>query len=162
MTTESRPEAPATGRATDTPGDASPFAIGLLLRRAHDRAASALVQALRPLGLELRHFAVLIALNAHGPMSQSDLVAATGSVKASMVRVIDDLEALQLVTRRAHPGDRRVHTVEMTPRGLEVFDAAHAAARPIADQLTEHLRPGEAAQLMDLLTRFTYPPGPGS
>jgi DNA-binding MarR family transcriptional regulator len=162
MTTHSRPAVPATERATDTPGDVSPFALGLLMRRAHDRAAAALVQALRPLGLELRHFAVLIALNAHGPMSQRDLVAATGSDKASMVRVVDDLEAQELVTRRARPGDRRVHTVEMTPRGLEVFDAAHVSARPIADQLVEHLRPGEAAQLLDLLTRFTYPPDPES
>jgi hypothetical protein len=28
-------------RATDTPGDISPFALGLLMRRAHDRAAHA-------------------------------------------------------------------------------------------------------------------------
>jgi DNA-binding MarR family transcriptional regulator len=158
MTTHSRPAVPAAERATDTPGDISPFVLGLLMRRAHDRAASALVQALRPLGLELRHFAVLIALNSHGPMSQRELVAATGSDKASMVRVIDDLEAQELAVRRARPGDRRVHTVEMTPHGLEVFDAAHVSARPIADQLVAHLRPGEAAQLLDLLTRFTYPP----
>jgi DNA-binding MarR family transcriptional regulator len=161
MTTDSRPTVPAVSaaeRATDTPGDVSPFALGLLMRRAHDRAATALVQALRPLGLELRHFAVLIALSTHGPMSQRDLVAATGSDKASMVRVVDDLEARELVVRRPHPGDRRIHTVEMTAGGLEVFDAAHVSARPIADQLVAHLRPGEAAQLLDLLTRFTYPP----
>ena len=52
MTTESQPSVPATERATDSPGDVSPFALGLLMRRAHDRAASALVQALRPLGLD--------------------------------------------------------------------------------------------------------------
>jgi DNA-binding MarR family transcriptional regulator len=128
------------------------------MRRAHDRAASALVEALRPLGLELRHFAVLIALNANGVMNQSALVASVGSDKASMVRVVDDLEARGLVARRPFPGDRRVHQVEMTQEGLAVFDAAHVSARPIADHLVSHLRPGEAAQLLDLLTRFTYPP----
>jgi hypothetical protein len=46
----------------------------------------------------------------------------------------------------------------MTPRGLETFDAAHVPARQIADQLDAHLLPGEAEQLADLLTRFTYPP----
>jgi DNA-binding MarR family transcriptional regulator len=159
MTTERIPQVSARERATDTPGDTSPFALGLLMRRAHDRAASALVEALRPLGLELRHFAVLIALNASGAMNQSALVAAVGSDKASMVRVVDDLEARGLVTRRPIPGDRRVHLVEMTPQGLEAFDAAHVSARPIADRLVAHLRPGEAGQLLDLLTRFTYPPG---
>jgi DNA-binding MarR family transcriptional regulator len=154
------PASPPVERASDLPGDASPFALGLLLRRAHDRAAGALVEALRPLGLELRHFAVLITLNARGPLSQSALVAATGSDKASMVRVVDDLERAGLVARRPVPGDRRIHAVEMTPKGLETFDAAHVPARQIADQLVAHLLPGEAEQLADLLTRFTYPPGP--
>jgi DNA-binding MarR family transcriptional regulator len=158
MTTEQQPRVSARERATDTPGDESPFALGLLMRRAHDRAASALAEAVRPLGLELRHFAVLIALNARGAMSQSNLVTATGSDRASMVRVVDDLEAKGLVARRPLPGDRRVHLVELTPRGLEVFDAAHVSARPVADHLVAHLRPGEADQLLDLLNRFTYPP----
>ncbi len=147
-------------RASDLPGDVSPFALGLLMRRAHDRAAAALVEAIRPFGLELRHFAVLIVLNARGPLSQSALVAATGSDKASMVRVVDDLERAGLAIRRPVPGDRRVHAVEMTPAGLETFDAAHVPAQEIADGLVAHLRPGEAEQLLDLLTRFTYPPDP--
>ncbi|HEX3591511.1 MAG TPA: MarR family transcriptional regulator [Pseudonocardiaceae bacterium] len=155
MTTRSKPAV----RATDTRDDASPFALGLLMRRAHDRAAGELVRALRPLGLELRHFAVLINLNAHGSMSQSELVAAIGTDKASMVRVVDDLESRDLVARKPFPGDRRVHAVELTPQGLEVFDAAHVAAAPIAGELVAHLAPGEAELLFDLLTRFTYPPG---
>jgi DNA-binding MarR family transcriptional regulator len=158
VTTRRRPQVSPRERATDTPGDVSPFALGLLMRRAHDRAASALVEALRPLGLELRHFAVLIALNADGPMSQSALVNAVGSDKASMVRVVDDLERAGLVVRRPFPGDRRVHAVEMTPGGLEAFDTAHVNARAIADRLVAHLHPGEADQLLDLLTRFAYPP----
>jgi DNA-binding MarR family transcriptional regulator len=158
VTTDRISRVSARERATDTPGDISPFALGLLMRRAHDRAAGGLVEALRPLGLELRHFAVLIALNANGAMNQSALVATVGTDKASMVRVVDDQEARGLVTRRPFPGDRRVHVVEMTPQGLEAFDAAHVSARPIADGLVAHLRPGEAAQLLDLLTRFTYPP----
>jgi MarR family transcriptional regulator, lower aerobic nicotinate degradation pathway regulator len=158
MTNRSRPAVSARDRATDTPGDRSPFVLGTLMRRAHDRAASALVEALRPLGLELRHFAVLIALNANGAMSQSELVTAVGSDKASMVRVVDDLEAADIVVRKPFPGDRRVHAVEMTQHGLDVFDTAHVDARPIADRLIAHLEPGEADQLLDLLTRFTYPP----
>ena len=154
MTTRAR-----TARATDTPGDTSPFALGLLMRRAHDRAAAALLQALRPLGLELRHFAVLIMLNAHGPLNQSTLVQLTGSDKASMVRVVDDLQRAGIVERKPVPGDRRAHAVELTDHGIDVFDRAHVAATPIAEQLTAHLAPGESEQLLDLLTRFTYPTG---
>lgn len=156
--TPAKSKVPVRERATDLPGDASPFALGLILRRAHDRAASALVGALRPLGLELRHFAVLIALNANGSMSQVALVAATGSDKASMVRVVDDLEEAKLVKRKPFPGDRRAHAVEMTAQGLNTFDAAHIGARSIAESLVSHLRAGEADRLLDMLTRFTYPP----
>lgn len=144
-------------RATDRPGDASPFALGLLLRRAHTRAATVMAEALRPLGIELRHFAVLISLVDRGPMVQRDLAQATGSDKAGIMRVVDDLERKGLAVRKSVPGDRRVRSVEITAKGLELFDAAHLAAEPLAEGLVAPLEPGEPERLMDLLTRFTYP-----
>jgi MarR family transcriptional regulator, lower aerobic nicotinate degradation pathway regulator len=144
-------------RATGLPGDTSPFALGLIMRRAHDRASGELLAAIRPLGMELRHFAVLIELSKESPQSQRELGEKIGRDTAGMVRIIDDLEAAGYAVRRPHPSDRRIRAVEMTPAGLQAFDAAHEAAQPIAGQLVAHLRPGEAEQLMDLLTRFTYP-----
>ncbi|WP_217210581.1 MarR family winged helix-turn-helix transcriptional regulator [Streptomyces sp. AC550_RSS872] len=144
-------------RATDGPGDTSPFALGLLLRRAHWRAQSVMTEALRPLGIELRHFSVLIVLVNRGPMVQRDLAAATGTDKAGVMRVVDDLERKGLAVRKAVPGDRRVRAVEITPQGLELFDAAHVAARTPAESLVAGLEPGEARQLTDLLTRFAHP-----
>ncbi|WNE98298.1 MarR family winged helix-turn-helix transcriptional regulator [Streptomyces luomodiensis] len=144
-------------RATDRPGDASPFALGLLLRRAHWRATAVLAEALRPLGVELRHFAVLIELVNHGPTVQRDLATATGSDKAGIMRVVDDLERKGLAVRKAVPGDRRARAVEITPQGLELFDAAHAAAEPLAEHLVADLGPGEPEQLTDLLTRVAHP-----
>ena len=142
-------------RATDRPGDESPFALGLLLRRAHWRAASVMSEALRPLGIELRHFAVLIVLADRGPTVQRDLATATGSDKAGIMRVVDDLERKGLAVRKSVPGDRRVRAVEITPKGLELFDAAHVAAEPLAERLVSAMGPGEAEQLKDLLARFT-------
>ena len=74
------------------------------------------------------------------------------------MRVVDDLEARGLVVRKPVPGDRRVRLVEITPRGRKVFEGAHAEAPRLAEQLVSHLAPGEAEQLLDLVTRFTYPP----
>jgi DNA-binding MarR family transcriptional regulator len=142
-------------RATDRPGDPSPFALGLLLRRAHGRAAAVMSEALRPLGIEMRHFAVLLVLVNRGPTEQRHLVEATGSDKAGIMRVVDDLERKGLAVRKSVPGDRRVRAVEITPKGLELFDAAHGAAGPHADRLVSGLEPGEAEQLKELLTRLT-------
>jgi DNA-binding MarR family transcriptional regulator len=131
----------------------------LLLRRAHWRAAGVMEEALRPLGIELRHFAVLIVLVDRGPTVQRDLAAATGSDKAGIMRVVDDLERKGLAVRRSVPGDRRVRAVEITPEGLELFDAAHVAAEPLAGRLVAELGPGESERLRDLLTRFAHPAG---
>ncbi|MEU7791115.1 MarR family transcriptional regulator [Amycolatopsis sp. NPDC049159] len=135
----------------------SPFALGLLLRRAHWHAAAVMSEALRPLGIELRHFAVLIVLAERGPTLQRDLGAATGSDKAGIMRVVDDLERKGLAARKAVPGDRRARAVEITPEGLELFDAAHVAAEPLARRLVAELEPGEPERLADLLTRFAPP-----
>ncbi|KAF5993860.1 MULTISPECIES: MarR family winged helix-turn-helix transcriptional regulator [Streptomyces] len=151
------PHPSAGSRATDRPGDTSPFALGLLLRRAHWRVAGVMTEALRPLGIELRHFAVLLVLVDRGPTVQRDLAAATGSDKAGIMRVVDDLERMGLAVRKAVPGDRRVRAVEITPRGVELFDAAHVAAEPLAERLVADLGPGEREQLTGLLTRFAHP-----
>ncbi len=131
--------------------------MGLLFRRAHNRAAGALAAAVRPYGLELRHFAMLIVLADRGPTLQRDLVDTTGFDKAAVGRAIDDLQAADLVTREGVEGDRRVWMVQITERGLEIFDEAHREAQGIAEDLVGHLKPGEADQIMDLLTRYTYP-----
>lgn len=154
--TADAPDPVTATRATDRPGDASPFALGLLLRRAHWRAAAVMGEALRPLGVELRHFAVLIVLVNQGPTVQRDLAAATGSDKAGIMRVVDDLERKGLAVRKAVPGDRRARLVEITPKGLELFDAAHVSAEPLAEGLAAGLAPGESEQLMGLLTRFAH------
>ncbi|MFG2739006.1 MarR family winged helix-turn-helix transcriptional regulator [Streptomyces chartreusis] len=151
------PHAATASRATDRPGDTSPFALGLLLRRAHWRAHTAMTEALRPLGIELRHFSVLTVLVNRGPTVQRDLAAATGTDKAGIMRVVDDLERKGLAVRKAVPGDRRVRQVEITPQGVELFDAAHAAAERPAEGLAAVLGPGETEQLSALLTRFAHP-----
>ena len=151
------PRQTTASRATGRPGDASPFALGLLLRRAHWRAAAVMAEALRPLGIELRHFAVLIVLVDRGPTVQRDLAAATGSDKAGIMRVVDDLERRGLAVRKTVPGDRRARAVEITPQGLELFDAAHVAAEPLAERLVAELESGEPERLMDLLTRLPIP-----
>lgn len=112
-------------------------------------------EALRPLGIELRHFAVLLVLVNRGPTEQRDLVEATGSDKAGIMRVVDDLERKGLAVRKSVAGDRRVRAVEITREGLKLFDAAHVAAEPLAERLVSVMRPREAEQLRDLLTRFT-------
>jgi MarR family transcriptional regulator, lower aerobic nicotinate degradation pathway regulator len=128
--------------------------LGLLLRLAHQRAAKAFSDALQPLGIEGRHFGVLMTLARSGPRTQSQLIAELGSDKSSMVRTVDDLERLGLCQRRPVPGDRRARAVEMTTQGRGRFTAAKAVAERVGADLFGSLTDREQATLRDLLIRF--------
>jgi DNA-binding MarR family transcriptional regulator len=137
--------------------DAEPgYEIGFLLRRAHARAAQAFSAALEPLAIEGRHFAVLNHLDRH-PRSQRELVELIGSDKASMVRLIDDLEAKGLVRRDPAPRDRRTHAVTLTEDGTRALTEARRTAGRVATQLLAHMPPHDRAQLIGLLGEFVHP-----
>ncbi|HZZ48406.1 MAG TPA: MarR family winged helix-turn-helix transcriptional regulator [Pseudonocardia sp.] len=142
------------------PGFAATFGLGLTLRSAHLRAAAAYESALTPLGLELKHFAVLIELTQDGPLSQSELARRTGNDKVAIMRIVDHLESAALVSRRPRPGDRRVRVVTLTSDGQRVYRQAHLAARDVSARLLEHLAPADRAVFTALLDQFAAPPDP--
>jgi DNA-binding MarR family transcriptional regulator len=142
---------PVTSGTPENPDQGSPFAIGLLLRQAHDRVAVAMDEALVPFGIERRHLMVLMRLHALGPISQRDLVAQTDHDKASIVRIVDDLERLDLASRQLVPGDRRLRAVTLTEHGRDVVAQAHQAAEPAAAAATAALTPAQTRQLQRLL-----------
>jgi MarR family transcriptional regulator, lower aerobic nicotinate degradation pathway regulator len=156
MPSDTAPRATLPTRETpDQPQEGSPFALGLLLRRAHERVATATDEALAPFGIERRHLMVLMRLHAAGPLTQRDLVEQTGHDKASIVRIVDDLERLGLASRELVPGDRRLRAVTMTDLGRDVFDRAHDAARPVAAAATGALSDADRQQLERLLRVMT-------
>ena len=89
---------------------------------------------------------------ARASMTMGELATALGIDAPNVTQVVDELEDLGLVARRAHPTDRRVKIVTATPRGAK---AAHKAemilGRPPAglSRLTDE----ELAVLAALLER---------
>jgi DNA-binding MarR family transcriptional regulator len=134
--------------------DRAEYEIGVLLRRAHSKAAEAFNEVLKPLEVQGRHFGVLLLLHRHGALSQRQLIDRLGSDKSAMVRTLDDLEARELCVRRPAEHDRRAHAVELTARGRETFTRAEREARRVARALLAGFDPAERTQLTTLLTRF--------
>ena len=137
----------------DRPGPPGPQ-VGLLLRLSHVRAAKAFSEALRPYGIEGRHFGVMMNLDKGGAQTQRQLIDKLGSDKSSMVRMIDDLEDRGLAVRGPAEGDRRAHAVELTDAGRETLAATSKVANQVAAQLLQCLEPDEQATLTALLARF--------
>ncbi len=143
--------------APDSPSPAlgnGPARIGPLLRLAQRRAARTFSEALRPLGVEGRHYGVLLNLAKHGPLSQRQLIDLTGSDKSAMVRTVDDLEARGLALRRPSPADRRAHAVEMTDEGRALFDEASRISDEVGARLLECMAQDDQELLCALLERF--------
>lgn len=131
-----------------------PYAIGPLLIRAQRHAAEAFDAGLAPLGIQGKHFGILMTLRRLGPISQQELIARLGTDKSAMVRQIDDLEAKGLVERR-RAADRRAFAVTMTAEGDKCYRAAERTAGKVADELLGGLTASERDQLPRLLAKFT-------
>ena len=128
--------------------------IGPLLRQAQRHSARAFSAALRPLGIEGRHYGILLHLDQCGPLSQRRLMDLTGEDRSAMVRTIDDLESLGLAIRRPDPADRRAHAVELTSAGRQLRAQAGAIAEEVAAKLLDVFSAPERDVLFALLERF--------
>ena len=66
-------------------------------------------------------------IEANGLISQINLGAELGIDKASMVKLIDDLERKNMVERVPHPTDRRVKNIQLTANGKKAFNNCYSA-----------------------------------
>src|SRR2546423_1381320 len=132
--------------------------VGLLLRLAHRRVATALADALRPFDVEDRHFQVLRVLDRRGPLSQRQLIDVLGSDKSAMVRTVDDLERRGLAWRAPALADRRAYAVELTPAGRDLLADTARVADAVTGALLADLRPDERELLRELLRRLVEAP----
>ncbi|MEQ4304524.1 MarR family transcriptional regulator [Plantactinospora sp. B6F1] len=108
-------------------------------------------EALRPLGFEERHFAVLAVLDRVGPLTQRRLGDLLDLDKSSLGRIVDELERQRLAERRPVPGDRRAHAIHLTEHGRQRAEAAQRIADEVGRRLFGHLSPSTRATLDNAL-----------
>ncbi|TYB49436.1 MarR family winged helix-turn-helix transcriptional regulator [Actinomadura chibensis] len=142
-------------------GDARHVGLGMLLAAAHNSSRARVNDELRALGIDVREFSLLFALELYGPSSQRRLIDLTGIDKSTMVRAVDDLEEAGLVTRERTPHDRRAYSVTLTADGRRTFAAARRAAAEVGDRLFGGFTGPERDQLVALLRRLAEAPGDG-
>ncbi|MBF9132357.1 MarR family transcriptional regulator [Plantactinospora sp. S1510] len=146
--------------------DASPLAFlprdvatGMLISTVHRRCQKLLNDALRPLGIEERHFATMAVLDSRGPLTQRQLTDLLDLDKSSLGRIVDELERQNLAERRAVPGDRRAHAVHLSTQGRQRVSEAQQIAGQVGQQLFGHLPPEIRRALDGALRQLLPPPG---
>ncbi|HEX9064977.1 MAG TPA: MarR family transcriptional regulator, partial [Streptosporangiaceae bacterium] len=106
----------------------------------------------------------LLAMKTSAAASQRELAAAVGVREATLTHHLNAMEQAGLLTRRRDPANRRVHIVELTAAGEDVFGRLRETAIGFDQRLRRGISDLEAAQLSDLLRRLASnagaePPG---
>lgn len=91
----------------------------------------ALSRALDHMDLD-RYYSILILLDKSGkPINQQYIANFLQIDKATMVRVIDQLEKQEYITRISNPEDRREHLIKLTPKAALVLPEIHATIQKL-------------------------------
>ena len=121
-------------------------AVGRLLRRRFERSV-------RQAGLPITRLQAALSLYiARNPgVGQTAAASDLGVEPIALVRMLDRLHEEGLIERRAHPTDRRVRTLWLTPPGWPVVDRILEINRLIRAEACAGFSPDALRELMDAL-----------
>ena len=128
--------------------------LGYLVNRAARAFGSRLAQELRPHGVGIGQWAVLMHLWAHDGMTQAQLARRVPIEQPTMVRTIDRMERDGLVTRSPDPSDRRAIRISLTERGSALRDELVPLAAGVNRAATAALTADEVITLRRLLAKL--------
>jgi DNA-binding MarR family transcriptional regulator len=146
MKEELRIEEPAVERA--------PRSVGFLISQLGFFSSRRFTEALEPLGIGPRDFLLMRFVDASDGQSQHALAERLGIPPSRMVALVDRLEEMGLVERRADPEDRRVRGLFLTRKGRSLLEKAGKIAIDYETQLCAGINREEREQLIDLLQRL--------
>lgn len=120
--TEGRRDGDETGQSAASREFVIEDSLGYLVNRVARSLAHQLAEEIRPAGVYIGQWAVLMFLWARDGMSQADLSRVVAIEPPTMVRTIDRMVRDGLVTRMADPADGRVSRIHLTDRGRALRD----------------------------------------
>jgi MarR family transcriptional regulator for hemolysin len=124
------------------------------LRRLAFLAQSHADRIARAHGLTMQQWELLAGLRrAGGALDQRELGCAFRIAPPTLTSLLDGAEERGLVTRGAHPDDRRRRRVVLTPAGDAAVRHVPHLGRAVAAAMTQGFTPAEREQLVALLER---------
>lgn len=88
-------------------------------------------------GISARHRAIFLHLGRHGPSRAVDLARSAGVRPQSMMKIIHELESLDLLQRRTDPADSRAKLVDFSPAGRRLIDELSRSTETVWQQYVE-------------------------
>lgn len=128
--------------------------VGHLLRRANQRHTALFARHFAAFDLTPLQFAVLMKLQAAGPLSQNHLGRLTAMDPNTAQGVILRLLRRRLVMRQPSPEDRRRKLLSLTDAGAALASRLKEEGRAISEATLAPLTARERRQLLALLARL--------
>lgn len=116
--------------------------------------ADDLAQRLRPYGVTIGQFPLLLALWEEEGLSQTELSRRLAIEPATTTNTLARMERDGLVERQPDASDQRGRRVYLTERGRELEEPVSAAARRVNAQAVQRLSAGEVAELKHMLGKM--------
>jgi DNA-binding MarR family transcriptional regulator len=131
-----------------------PGLIGFNLRRTQIKIFQAFAQTVGRHDVTPGQFGVLEIVNANPGLNQSELGAAMGVDRSTVVAVIDRLEDRDLVVRAPSPKDRRSYALRLSRTGEELLAILQPLVREHDQRAGQCLNDDEQAALISYLRRL--------
>jgi DNA-binding MarR family transcriptional regulator len=128
--------------------------LGYLVNRLARLMAHQLAEEIRPAGVGIGQWAVLLFLWARDGMTQAELSRVVAIEPPTMVRTIDRMVRDGLVTRAADPSDGRVSRIYLTDRGKSLRDELVTKAVLVNARNLGRLSTSERRTLLRLLAKL--------
>lgn len=106
--------------------------------------------ALRPLGLTITQFTLLISIGYMQPESITEIATALNIDRTSLTRNLKPLEAAGYVTR-GHEGSQRRRRIELTAAGKQIVSKAYPLWQAAQRQVEAAFGPGDFKDAMATL-----------
>jgi DNA-binding MarR family transcriptional regulator len=131
--------------------DAYPF---YLLNRAASRYNVVIESQLRPIGIDIPTWRVLMILGEREPLPIAQVAKSAVINISTMMRIVERMVKAGLILTQPSATDGRVTELAMTDLGQEKLAAARAATSPVYQKIITDFSAQDFAQLLDLLGRL--------
>ena len=140
--------------ASESAADVSGTHVWLVLMKAHRALQRVAIRSIESSEAGLSDFAVMEMLLHKGPQPVNEIGRRIDLTSGAITTAVDRLEARGLVTREAHPSDRRARVVRLSARGEKQAAEAFARHKAAMDLAATGLSKAERTTLIYLLKKL--------
>ena len=131
-----------------------------LLRRATQYANDIYASEVGEDALTARQFAVLLTVEEHDGLSQTDLVNMTGIDRSTLADMISRMLKKELLRRRRTDDDARANSVTITSSGKRALATVLSRVKKAEDKVLAPLPSGKRGEFLKMLTLLAAASGP--